>query len=316
MYLETRSIVNEQMVKRICAELPFEPVDITDVLPKYITENDKYNIKDTAKKGYIQLLPGEFGTDGFFLAKLKREYIEKHAVYESVKSTVARLKTELAEAEAARERGEKGMDSITTHREYEALQKEIDDATQLEQQIRKELQKEENNLTGLDEGLKQDEQLINSQEEELNSGKASLDQEIQETKKQLENLKAQEAELNKDIDPDIIFKFERIIKSKHGKGIVAVKGNVCDGCHMILPAQFANEVHNGEKIVFCPYCSRILFYQDVEEGETEYFQLDDTGSLSDLDDAFDDEEEGEYDEDSDLSDRDDGVEIKNLDDFD
>lgn len=63
---------NEQMVKRICAELPFEPVDITDVLPKYITENDKYNIKDTAKKGYIQLLPGEFGTDGFFIAKLKR----------------------------------------------------------------------------------------------------------------------------------------------------------------------------------------------------------------------------------------------------
>ncbi|MBR4640728.1 MAG: 16S rRNA (cytosine(967)-C(5))-methyltransferase RsmB [Butyrivibrio sp.] len=63
---------NEQMVKRICTELPFEPVDITDVLPKYITENDKYNIKDTAKKGYIQLLPGEFGTDGFFIAKLKR----------------------------------------------------------------------------------------------------------------------------------------------------------------------------------------------------------------------------------------------------
>ena len=63
---------NEQMITRICNELPFEPMDITDVLPKYILENDKYNIKDTAKKGYIQLLPGEFGTDGFFIAKLKR----------------------------------------------------------------------------------------------------------------------------------------------------------------------------------------------------------------------------------------------------
>ena len=63
---------NEHMITRICNELPFEPMDITDVLPKYILENDKYNIKDTAKKGYIQLLPGEFGTDGFFIAKLKR----------------------------------------------------------------------------------------------------------------------------------------------------------------------------------------------------------------------------------------------------
>ncbi|SFU31790.1 16S rRNA (cytosine(967)-C(5))-methyltransferase RsmB [Butyrivibrio sp. INlla21] len=63
---------NENMVKRICEEFPFEPVDITRQLPQYILDNDKYNIKDTAKKGYIQLLPGEFGTDGFFIAKLKR----------------------------------------------------------------------------------------------------------------------------------------------------------------------------------------------------------------------------------------------------
>ncbi len=63
---------NENMVKRICEEFPFEPVDITRQLPQYILNNDKYNIKDTAKKGYIQLLPGEFGTDGFFIAKLKR----------------------------------------------------------------------------------------------------------------------------------------------------------------------------------------------------------------------------------------------------
>ncbi|MBO4458184.1 MAG: 16S rRNA (cytosine(967)-C(5))-methyltransferase RsmB [Butyrivibrio sp.] len=63
---------NEHMITRICEEFPFEPVDITKSLPKYILDNDKYNIKDTAKKGYIQLLPGEFGTDGFFIAKLKR----------------------------------------------------------------------------------------------------------------------------------------------------------------------------------------------------------------------------------------------------
>ena len=63
---------NEQMITKICTDFPFEPVDITDLIPKYILDNDRYNIKDTAKKGYIQLLPGEFGTDGFFIAKLKR----------------------------------------------------------------------------------------------------------------------------------------------------------------------------------------------------------------------------------------------------
>ena len=229
----------------------------------------------------------------------KKEYIEKNNAYEEKRLLVNNLKAKLAENVAYREKREKEMDSITTHREYESLQKEIDDATNSEQQTRKELQREEKNLSELDEILKQDEERINVEESELNEDKNALDEEINKHKAQLEELKAKEAELEEGIDSDIIFKFERIIKSKQGKGIVAVKGNVCDGCHMILPAQFANEVHNGDKIVFCPYCSRILFYQELEEGESEYFQIDDTGSLADLgddDDYFGDEyEEDDYD---------------------
>lgn len=59
---------NEDMVRRICEELPFEPVDITDKLPKKIQDSLDKN-KGT---GYIQLIPGEYGTDGFFIAKLRR----------------------------------------------------------------------------------------------------------------------------------------------------------------------------------------------------------------------------------------------------
>ena len=76
---------------------------------------------------------------------------------------------------------------------------------------------------------------------------------------------------------------------------------------MILPAQFANDVRTGDKIVFCPYCSRILFYQEIEDGEEEYFQMDDTGSLADLGDDFDDE----YDEED--EDYDDSDSVKELD---
>jgi len=97
----------------------------------------------------------------------------------------------------------------------------------------------------------------------------------------------------------VLFKFERIIRNKMGRGIVAIKGGVCMGCHMILPAQFANTVRQGEEIVFCPYCSRILFYEESEQGEEDFFNDEDSGSLSDLDDMDDDydedDEEEEYD---------------------
>ena len=199
------------------------------------------------------------------------------------------------------------MDSITTHREYEALDKEINDARELEQTIRNDLKKEEKSLAELNDNLKTEEVLIQRQEEELSDGKKSLQDEIDQYNAKMDDLKKQEEELVPGIDPEIIFKFQRIIRSKHSKGIVAVKGNVCDGCHMILPAQFANDVHVGDKIVFCPYCSRILYYQEVDGADEEYFQMDDTGSLADLGDEFDDE----YDEDS--EDYDDSDSIKELD---
>ncbi len=67
---------NEDMVERICAELPFETVDFTDLLPEAFKDTPKgieLSPTDQAKRGYIQLLPGEHGTDGFFIAKLRRK---------------------------------------------------------------------------------------------------------------------------------------------------------------------------------------------------------------------------------------------------
>lgn len=245
--------------------------------------SDKYGVE-----AQIEEAPKELVNQEVYLEQLKKEYIELNASYEETRSKVGKLKADLAEAELSREKGEKGMDSITTHREYEILQKEIDDATMQEQTIRKELQKEDKTMTGIEEQIQSKKEMIDSQETELNEKKQAITDKTEELNNKLAELNQAKTELEPGIDPDIIFKFERIIKSKRS-GIVAVKGNVCDGCHMILPAQFANEVRNGEKIVFCPYCSRILFYEEVPEGENEYLAMPDTGSLAD-DDSFEDEE--------------------------
>ena len=143
----------------------------------------------------------------------------------------------------------------------------------------------------LDEEMQRTKQSIDSQQDEIDKAKESISGTIESLKQTLADLKVQEDEIIPDLDSEVVFKFERIIKNKQNQGIVAVKGNVCDGCHMILPAQFANEVRKGDNIVFCPYCSRILFYQHQEEGEDEYYNMDDTGSLVDLDDDFDEEDE-------------------------
>ncbi len=272
--------------------------EMTEVFDKLKSLQDVLVEKyDLEKK--IESSPKQLDSQDELLARLKKEYIEKNKSYEEIKTVVDQLRKELSEAEASREKGEKDMDSITSHREYEALEKQISEATEKEASIRKDLQREEKKLAELNESLKADEAMISSQESDLNESKSALSNQIQEYKDQLENLKKQEEEITPGLNQEIVYKFQRIIQ-RNSEGIVAVKNGVCTGCQMILPGQFANEVRDGEKILFCPYCSRILFYQEVNEDEAEDFSaLDETGSLADFDDEFADERDEDEVEDGD-----------------
>ena len=269
-----------------------------------VTENDLDKLRNLQEIIYekigleknIQEIPKLLGTQEELLNRLKKTFIEKNSDYEKIKSEEIDLKNKLAEAESAREKSEKNMDVVNTQREYEALDKEIKDASEREQQYRKDLQQRERLLAELDAQIKQQASLIEQQEKELEERRKKIQAEISDKQKQIDTLRKKESELTKNLDNEVVFKFERIIKNKMGIGIVAIKGNVCMGCHMILPVQFANEVRTGDEFVFCPYCSRILYFEESAEGEEDYFNTEDTGALSDLDEMEEDEEEEDEEE--------------------
>ena len=264
--------------------------------------------------------PNELTVQEGLLERQRKQFLEKNTQYEEIKAKVNSLQIELHETEKIREDGEKGMDNISTHREYEALDKQISDATAKEAEIRKQLDKEKKHLNELNEALKFDETLIKNQETDLEARKVTMGKQISKLDSQLEKLTKKEAQITEGLDAEIVSKFQRIIQ-RNSEGIVAVKNGVCEGCHMILPAQYANEVHEGENILFCPYCSRILFYKESEENEEEYYTMTEAGSLSDFEDDYDDEgidsenneysEEDGYDDSSDYDDEDDDDDEKN-----
>jgi hypothetical protein len=81
---------------------------------------------------------------------------------------------------------------------------------------------------------------------------------------------------------------------------------------MILPMQFVNDVRNGEQIRFCPYCSRVLFFQTEEEPFVAEEETEGLADLVDEDELLNMEEddtfEAEVDELSEDSDDDEEIE--------
>ncbi len=244
----------------------------------------------------LEEIPRGLATQEELLSRLNKTYQERHAEFEASTTRIRDLKTRLFEAETSREHAEKQMDGISTQREYEALDKEIRDASEKEQTVRKDLQREEKNIQELEETVRRDEQMIKQIESDVAEKRAFIESKSSEKRKDLEKLAKEEEGIIPGLDSETIFKFERIIRSKQGLGIVPVRSGVCSGCHMILPAQFVNEVREGNRIIFCPYCSRILFYQETEDGDESYLVDIESGGLADLDDFDDEEEDGDYEE--------------------
>jgi predicted nucleic acid-binding Zn-ribbon protein len=239
----------------------------------------------------IQEIPKSLATKTELLNRLKKSYMEKSANNQAADLRVQDINQKLTEAEQNREKSEGQMDVIKTQREYEALDKEIKDATEKEQSLRKELQREQTGMEELKNVLEKEEMMIRKQEEDVKEEQSKIKVKVKEKNAELKRLLGEEKKITPGLEEDILFKFERIIKSKSGLGIVSLTKGVCTGCYMILPPQFVNTVRLGERVEFCPYCSRILFYQEDEEGESlETAVLDE--------DAEDEEDEEEEEEDS------------------
>ncbi|WP_239978380.1 zinc ribbon domain-containing protein, partial [Candidatus Similichlamydia epinepheli] len=64
---------------------------------------------------------------------------------------------------------------------------------------------------------------------------------------------------------DILPIYERLIRHKGDSVVVTIENRACSGCNIIVTAQHENLVRRADRVVFCEHCSRIHYWQDVEE---------------------------------------------------
>lgn len=251
--------------------------------------SEKYRIEHN-----LEEIPKQLITKKEVVSRLKRGKAEKEEQAAVFRAKASDLRTKLADTQHVREEAEKRMGAIKTQREFEALEKEINSAAIEEEILRKEAQKEEKALEEIDRAVALDNELILAQEAELEEASKKIEEESAGERRVLQDLKEKEASLTPGMDSELLYKFESIIRNKSGLGIVGVKGGICQGCHIVLPSQFVNQVRAAQAIKFCPYCSRILFYEEGgEEFYQGFFDNDDLGGLADLMDEDDIEEEEE-----------------------
>ena len=163
------------------------------------------------------------------------------------------------------EKYKKQQYEVRSNKEYDALTKEIDFATESIKNLEKQFESFESAMTAakteIESVTKQlDEQkgLLSEREAELAEvSKANEDEELE--------LRHRREKLVVRLKSDTLSRYDRIRKARNGKAVVAVRRNSCGGCHNRIPPQRLLELRAHDKMYTCEHCGRILVSAELAQ---------------------------------------------------
>lgn len=169
---------------------------------------------------------------------------------------------ELATKEEATKKLQNQLYSLKTNKEYQAMLQQIDDskadASAIEDKILGVLEQSDKVKVEVEkENLK-----IKDEEKAFIEQKKKVEIRVKEIDDRLAQLDAQRKQVTPGIESKILAEYERILASRDGLAIVAVKDNSCLGCNMFVPPQVINLIKMYEHIITCEVCNRMLYIEE------------------------------------------------------
>lgn len=157
---------------------------------------------------------------------------------------------------------------VKTNEQYKALLHEIQFAEQ-------EIRINEDRILEVMVNVEVREKAVKAAEAQLKAETSAIEKEKEEARKVTAEDQAKLAEWNakrdglrQGIDGDLLRRYERVMKFR-GSGLAEVRDHKCMGCQVMLRPQTYNEVRNGEQIVFCDSCQRVLYFNPANESKPE-----------------------------------------------
>ncbi len=231
-----------------------------------------YNLQaaDSEIDKIIQLrgeLPAEVAALEAEIATLKERSANISAVIDQFNRNIADAKLSISEHESIIEKYQRQLETIQNSREYDSLNKEIEN-----QELLRQIDEKTINDTRYEIGAKKAEldeikDRLSIRTEDLKAKKAELETIVEETAKEEAVLRERRDECAAKIDARTMSAYERIRASVHNHlAVVGIyNGDSCGGCFNTITPQRRVEIGSNRKLIICEHCGRIIINPDFGE---------------------------------------------------
>ncbi len=155
-----------------------------------------------------------------------------------------------------------------TNEQYRAFQNEIEFC-------QKEIRKAEDRILELmseseplDKNVKAAEIALKAEKDQVEAEKLEARQRTAVDEKAAADLKAERADIVKNVTPAVYQRYTNIAKMRRGIGVAEAADGRCTMCNMAMRLQYFQDLKKSDKVMSCESCGRILYYnppQSVED---------------------------------------------------
>jgi predicted nucleic acid-binding Zn-ribbon protein len=182
------------------------------------------------------------------LAESQRYYAEQKGQLQTDESSATGAKHKLSLAKNSKE--------------YVAAQREMETT-------RDSVQTREQEIAKLIEAVQAKEKLLEERAVELDVLRKSLDKDAEVARKKMAEIDGKIAVIKVDRDkiangikPEVLKRYGAI-RMRRGLAVTTVRNGTCQGCNMNVPPQLFNILQRGTSIETCPYCHRIVYWENL-----------------------------------------------------
>jgi predicted nucleic acid-binding Zn-ribbon protein len=243
--------------------------DSADTISEKLNTLYQLQLTDTAIDRIVRLrgeLPLEVETLENELEQINGKIANINLAIDEQTESIANNKAAIVEGEAMLEKYKEQENQISNSREYDAINKEIENQELLILIAKKRIDEAKNTIASLKERLEIANDKKTIVEEDLAAKKNDLETIIESTAKEEEVLREKREACAKKIDERTMTAYDRIRESNsnHLAVVGVYEGKACGGCMHIISPQRLIGIASGKKLVICEFCGRILVNAENE----------------------------------------------------
>ena len=200
------------------------------------------------------------------LVELKAKAERISDLIEGFTKSIAENKLNISECDAQIEKYKSQLDNVSNSREYDSLNKEIENQGLLRQIAEKNISETKEIIFEKKNELEIVKEKIEVRNEDLKAKKEELATIVESTAKEEELLRANRDACAAKIDARTMSAYEHIRQScnNHLAVVSVFNGDSCGGCFNTIAPQRLIDVASNRKMIICEYCGRILVNPDFE----------------------------------------------------